>query len=120
MFVEPADNSDLATREAALQAYLLGTVEFESLLSFQRRLVYQVSGSRPQAGLVLCEHRPMITVGRHGSRAHIHYEPAELHAREWPVRWVNRGGACHLHLPGQLAIYSILALDRLQIGLEAY
>ena len=46
--------------------------------------------------------------------------PAELAARCWPVRWVNRGGGCVLHLPGQLAIYPILALDRLGLGLQAF
>lgn len=107
-------------RDAALQAYLLGTVDFDAALAFQRRLVYQVAGEREQGALVLCEHPPLITVGRQGSRAHILAEPADLRSRRWPVRWVNRGGGCLLHLPGQLAIYPILALDRLELGLEAY
>lgn len=106
--------------EFVLQVYLLGLVDFESLLSFQRRLVYQVRGVRDCAALVLCEHLPLITVGRHGSWSHILYEPAELSAREWPVRWVNRGGGCHLHVPGQLAIYSVVALDRCRFGLQEY
>jgi lipoyl(octanoyl) transferase len=105
---------------SALQAYLLGTVDFESALALQRHLVYQVGGERDRSALVLCEHPPTITVGRHGSRAHILFEPEELHALRWRVRWVNRGGGCLLHLPGQLAIYPILALDRLGLGLQAY
>jgi lipoyl(octanoyl) transferase len=103
-----------------LQAYLLGSVEYEAALSLQRRLVYQVAGDPEQAVLVLCEHPPLITVGRRGSRAHILCEPDELTARRWPVRWVNHGGGCVLHLPGQVAIYSILALDRLGLGLRVY
>jgi lipoyl(octanoyl) transferase len=59
-------------------------------------------------------------VGRHGSRAHILYEPAELEQRRWPVRWVNRGGGVMLHLPGQLAVYPILPLDRLGLTLAGY
>jgi lipoyl(octanoyl) transferase len=55
-----------------------------------------------------------------GSRAHLSYEPEELRTRRWPVRWVNRGGGCLLHAPGQLAIYPVLPLDRLGLGLEAY
>ena len=70
-----------ASTEAVLHAYLLGSVEFESVQAFQRRLVYQVSGDRDLTALVLCEHPPLISVGRHGSRAHILYEPAELTAR---------------------------------------
>jgi lipoyl(octanoyl) transferase len=106
--------------ETVLQAYLLGSVDFEAALSFQRRLVYQVSGDRQSACLILCEHPPLITVGRQGSRRHILFEPEELAARQWCVRWVNRGGGCLLHLPGQLAVYPILALDRFGIGLHEY
>jgi lipoyl(octanoyl) transferase len=105
---------------AVLQAYLLGSVEFEAALAFQRRLVYTVTGDRDSAFLVMCEHPPLITVGRQGSRAHILFEPEELRARQWRVRWVNRGGACLLHLPGQLAVYPVLALDRLGLGLQGY
>src|SRR4051812_43090928 len=89
---------------AALRVYLLGLVEFEAVLAVQRALVYQVAGERDTAGLVLCEHPPLITVGRHGSPAHIRCGPEELRARRWRVRWVNRGGGCLLHLPGQLAV----------------
>jgi lipoyl(octanoyl) transferase len=106
--------------ESVLQAYLLGSVDFEAALAFQRRLVYQVSGDRHSACLVLCEHPPLITVGRQGSRSHILFEPEELAARQWRVRWVNRGGGCLLHLPGQLAVYPIVALDSLGLGLHQY
>jgi len=82
--------------------------------------VYTVAGDPAAAALVLCEHPPLITVGRHGSRAHILGEPEELRARQWRVRWVNRGGGCLLHLPGQLAVYPVLPLDRLGLGVRAY
>jgi lipoyl(octanoyl) transferase len=103
-----------------LQVYLLGSVDFEAALTLQRQLIYHVAGDRTRAALVLCEHPPLITVGRHGSRAHILCEPEELRARRWQVRWVNRGGGCLLHLPGQLAVYPILPLDRLGLGLQEY
>jgi lipoyl(octanoyl) transferase len=103
-----------------LQAYLLGSVDFEAALVLQRRLVYEVSGDRDQAALVLCEHPPLITVGRQGSFVHLLLGPRELEARCWPVRWVNRGGGCLLHLPGQLAIYPILPLDRLGLSVQGY
>ena len=106
--------------DTALQAYLLGPVDFDAALALQRLLVYQVAGDRAAAALLLCEHPPLITVGRQGSRAHIRYEPEELHALRWPVRWVNRGGGCLLHLPGQLAVYPVLPLDHLGLGVRAY
>jgi lipoyl(octanoyl) transferase len=68
----------------------------------------------------LCEHPPLVTVGRHGSRAHILWEPDDPRGRRWRVRWVNRGGGCLLHLPGQLAVYPVLPLDRLGLTLADY
>jgi lipoyl(octanoyl) transferase len=106
--------------ELTLQVYLLGSVEFEAALALQRRLAYAIAGDRGSAALILCEHPPLVTVGRQGSRAHILCEPEELRARQWRVRWVNRGGGCFLHLPGQLAAYPLLPLDRLELGLQAY
>jgi lipoyl(octanoyl) transferase len=117
MSAPPADEAEHGT---ALQAYLLGSVDFEAALRFQRRMHYEVSGNRDLGVLILCEHPPLISVGRHGSRAHILCEADELRAREWRIRWVNRGGGCMLHLPGQLAMYSIVALDRLGLTLPEY
>src|SRR4051812_20096641 len=89
-----------------LQAYLLGTVDFESMMLLQRRLHYDLTGNRDQAALVICEHPPLITVGRHGSHSHLRMDADT----RWPVRWVPRGGGCWLHVPGQMALYPILPL----------
>jgi lipoyl(octanoyl) transferase len=102
--------------EAALQVYLLGNVDFDAVLRLQRRLQFEVGGDRRQAALIVCEHAPLVTVGRQGSRSHIRLEPEELHCRGWPIRWVSRGGGCLLHVPGQLAVYSVLALEGLGIA----
>ncbi len=104
----------------SLQVYLHGAVAFDAALAFQRRQVYQTAAAPSVAALLLCEHPPMISVGREGSRAHILYEPRELHARQWDIRWVNRGGGCILHLPGQLAIYAVLNLKYAQLCVPAY
>jgi len=120
MGVESSLPDVVATPGLALHAYLLGLVDFEAGLRLQRQLVYHASGGEDQPALVLCEHPPLITVGRQGSHAHILCDPDELEARRWPVRWVNRGGGCLLHLPGQLAVYPILPLQRLGLGLSDY
>lgn len=99
-----------------LQAYLLGAVPFADALGLQRRWVYEAAedgGSR----LLLCEHPATVTVGRHGSHAHLRLEEVQTPFRPWPVRWVNRAGGCWLQAPGQLAIYPVLPLPRLGLGL---
>ena len=115
-----AEPSNGAKTESVLQAYLLGSLDFDAALRLQRRLHFEITGDRRQAALVLCEHPTQITIGRQGSRAHLHLEPEELRTRRWPVRWVNRGGGCLLHMPGQFALYSILPLDRLGCTVSDY
>lgn len=115
-----ADFQPEQTRESALQVYLLGCVDFDVFLALQRLLQYEIRGDRRRAALVLCEHPPMISVGRQGSRAHIRLDDEELHHRHWALRWVNRGGGCVLHLPGQLAVYPIVSLDRLGCDIPEY
>jgi lipoate-protein ligase B len=106
---------------ASLEVHLLGLVDFESALVLQERLVYEISGrDDTQGALLLCEHPPIVTIGREGSRAHIGVEYRELTARRMDVRWLNRGGGCLVHAPGQLAAYPILPLDRLGLGIADY
>ncbi len=103
----------------ALEVYLLGRVDFEDAQRLQRRLVYDL-GEGGGGSLILCEHPPTISVGRSGSRMHIVPDDVELRALGIPVHWVNRGGGCVLHLPGQIAAYLALPLSRMDLDLRAY
>jgi lipoyl(octanoyl) transferase len=104
-----------------LDVRLLGTVDFESAQFLQERLVYEISGRTDlYGGVFLCEHPPLITVGRAGSRAHVLLEQKDLATRGLQVRWLNRGGGCLVHSPGQLAVYPVVPLQRLGMGLQDY
>jgi lipoyl(octanoyl) transferase len=105
----------------SLEVYLLGLVDFDSALFLQERLVYEVSGRNDRlGGLLICEHPPIVTVGREGSREHFLADRREFDTRLMEIRWLNRGGGCVVHAPGQLAVYPIVPLDRLGIGLANY
>jgi lipoyl(octanoyl) transferase len=94
--------------------HLLGQVPFEQFAALQRRLVYELGEeSRSRFPVLICEHPPLITVGRRGSRAHIRLSGEQLRWRQLAVQWVSRGGGCVLHAPGQLAIYPLIPLGRL-------
>jgi lipoyl(octanoyl) transferase len=120
---EPARTS---LPDAALGVFLLGTVDFDAALFLQERLMMDVAqGDLPhsdggQGMLLICEHPPLITIGREGRQADVACDPEELTARQIDVRWLNRGGGALVHVPGQLALYPILPLDRRQLGLAAY
>jgi lipoyl(octanoyl) transferase len=104
-----------------LEIYLLGAVDFDEIQQVQRRLVYDLGEQERGGGaLILCEHPPTISVGRSGSRAHILTDDGELRSRGVAVRWVNRGGGCVLHLPGQLAGYLAMPLATTGLDLQRY
>lgn len=105
-----------------LEVYLLGSVDFDDIQQLQRRLVYDLGDrDRPGGGaLILCEHPSTISVGRSGSRAHILLDDVELRAQGFQVRWVNRGGGCVMHLPGQLVGYVVLPLERSKLDVQRF
>jgi lipoyl(octanoyl) transferase len=103
----------------SLEVYMLGLVDFQEVQQVQRRTVYDL-GERGAAVLILCEHPPTISVGRSGSRAHISPGDEILDDLGIKVYYVNRGGGCVLHLPGQLAAYLALPLPALGLTVQAY
>lgn len=102
-----------------LDVFLLGRSHFADALALQRKLVYDAEEEQ-RAYLVLCEHPPLISIGRSGSRAHIKPDEDELNRIGLERVWVNRGGGCVLHLPGQIAGYAVVPLEPLGMTLGAY
>lgn len=104
-----------------LEVHLLGLVDFDAALFLQERLVYEFSGRADRTGgLLLCEHPPLVTIGREGSRAYLRGDDREFAARQMDVRWINRGGGCLVHCPGQLAAYPVVPLERLGVQPAEY
>ncbi|WP_373649567.1 lipoyl(octanoyl) transferase LipB [Schlesneria sp. DSM 10557] len=103
---------------STLDVFLLGTVDLASAMELQERLRADVAaGTGSRGAILLCEHPPCVTIGRDGSFADVLVEREELTARRMDVRWLNRGGGTFVHLPGQLAVYTILPLERMGMGL---
>lgn len=101
----------------SLEVHLLGTVDYSAFLGMQEYLTFEMSGRSDLNGkLFLCEHPPLITVGREGNSNDIRIDELECERTGLPVRWVARGGGVFPHAPGQLAIYLMVPLDRLEIG----
>lgn len=103
----------------ALEVYMLGLVDFAEIQQLQRRIVYEQS-ERGGAALILCEHPPTISIGRAGTRAHIAADDELLRNMGIRTYYVNRGGGCILHLPGQLAACLVFPLEPPRISLQAY
>jgi lipoyl(octanoyl) transferase len=104
-------DADSVMRAFPVHIHLLGTVDFEDCLALQRRLAYDaVSRADGRIVVLICEHSPLVTIGRGGSRAQVRLSGAELAQRQLEIRYVSRGGGAILHKPGQLAIYPIVPL----------
>ncbi|NQU19714.1 MAG: hypothetical protein HQ567_00415 [Candidatus Nealsonbacteria bacterium] len=105
----------------AVETFLLGRIGFERCLQLQQRLVEQVGGRDDgQIVVLLCEHSPIITVGRGGSPGDVAMHSRTLRDRQIDVRWVNRGGGCLVHCPGQLAVYPIVPLQWHEFSVGEY
>ena len=114
----PTDWQHAAQASSTLEVFLLGTVDFASARSLQIRLLNQIATRTDTHGMVLvCEHPPTISIGREGSFSDVLVEREELVSRQMDVSWINRGGGAFVHAPGQVAVYPILPLDRLKLGL---
>ncbi len=104
-----------------LEVYLLGRVDFDSAVELQNRWAYELSGRTDRLGaLFLCEHPPVVAIGREGNRSQLQVDDRELRSRLMELHWINRGGGALVHAPGQLAAYPVVPLDRLGLGLADY
>ena len=105
----------------SLEVFLLGTVEFESALRLQEKFRDEVIQRHDRlGGLFVCEHPPIVTVGREGSHAQLRRDLSEFHKFGIDVRWLNRGGGAWMQCPGQLAVYPVIPLRRRGLGLAEY
>jgi lipoyl(octanoyl) transferase len=102
---------DIESQSPALEAFLLGQIDFGRAIDLQQRLIVQCRDRDDgQIILLLCEHPSIITVGRGGSPGDIAMQSGLVRNRQIEVRWVNRGGPSLVHCPGQLAIYPLVPL----------
>jgi lipoyl(octanoyl) transferase len=88
----------------------LGRVPFAETAELQERLREDVIAGRGAETLLLCEHDPVITLGRSARREHVLASTDDLARRGVTVHAASRGGDVTYHGPGQLVGYPILRL----------
>ena len=59
------------------------------------------------------QHPPVFTLGRNGKQKHLH-DTGKI-----PVIKVDRGGQVTYHGPGQLVVYTLLDINRRQLGVQS-
>lgn len=70
--------------------------------------------------LLLVEHPPVITLGRHADPGNVLSTPGALRARGVETFRIERGGDVTYHGPGQLVVYPVLDMERHRLGVKKY
>jgi lipoyl(octanoyl) transferase len=99
-----------AVPAAPLTAWWLGRAPYRDAWDLQHRLVAARTAGLIGDQLVLVEHEPVLTLGRHSDPSHVLASPAELAARRIELIATERGGEVTYHGPGQLTAYPIVKL----------
>jgi lipoyl(octanoyl) transferase len=93
-----------------LEASWLGRVSYRDAWDLQHRLVAARAEGRIGDQLILLEHEPVLTLGRHSDPGHVLAGTDELVARGIELIRTERGGEVTYHGPGQLTGYPIIKL----------
>jgi lipoyl(octanoyl) transferase len=89
----------------------LGRLDYDAAWAMQRDRHARLLADRAEPDrLLLVEHPAVITLGRRGDPAHVHFGEEALAARGVQLRQVDRGGDVTYHGPGQLVAYPIVRL----------
>jgi lipoic acid synthetase len=89
-----------------LRVRWLGSVSYQEAWTLQQ-VLHEDPSSLGEDRLLLLEHPPTYTLGRHADRANVLVDPASVGAE---LLEVDRGGDVTFHGPGQLVAYPVLTL----------
>jgi lipoyl(octanoyl) transferase len=110
-----------ARDDRQLLVHDLGVVAYDEAYAMQREVARRrIAGEIAQDVLLLCEHPPVVTLGRGTKPGHLLADEAALAAAGVQRREIDRGGDVTVHEPGQLVAYPILDLKRHRQDLHWY
>jgi lipoate-protein ligase B len=101
-------------------SYYLGLVEYNTGCKLQEIIQQQrLQNSVPDV-LILLEHPPVYTIGRHSAESEITIPRATMLIEEISLFETDRSGDITYHGPGQIVGYPILNLKKLNISVNEY
>lgn len=91
----------------------LGRVRYQPAVELMEVTRARVLAGEPGAETVLlCEHEPVVTLGRSADQQNLLAGPEALRARGVELHRTSRGGDVTYHGPGQLMVYPVVRLRR--------
>jgi len=103
-----------------LRVEWLGRMDYREAWDRQRAAHAARDADDTPDTLLLVEHEPVLTLGRHATDDHVLASPEELERRGIEIIRVERGGEVTYHGPGQLVAYPIVRLRELPVLLRPF
>jgi lipoate-protein ligase B len=100
------------TESGELLAVWLGRIGFSPALRLQEEARDAIANGTGRNVLFLCEHDPVLTMGRRGSTDDLLWSPSQRAAAGLEVVETPRGGEVTLHAPGQLVAYPVVYVGK--------
>ena len=97
-----------------------GRLGYRQGWDLQQRLHHAVRTSGAPGLIMVTEHLPVVTFGRHADPRFLRLTAAELASAGVDVVTTDRGGEVTAHMPGQVIIYPIIRLGAGRLGPRAY
>jgi len=98
----------------------LGLIEFKAAWQIQKEVFKDIKNSRLKSALILCQHYPVITLGRQADKKNILLSENELEAKGIEIYEIERGGDVTYHGPGQITAYPIFNLNYLKKDIHLF
>ena len=89
----------------------LGLIDFQKAWQIQKEVFTGVKIGLLNSAIILCQHHPVITLGRLAKRDNILLSQRELSVKGIRSYEIERGGDVTYHGPGQLTAYPIFNLN---------
>jgi lipoyl(octanoyl) transferase len=103
----------------------LGKIEYADALciqteAFQKLIDAKIRKQSAESVFFLCEHLPVITLGKNGLVSNLLASESMLEAQGISLYKTNRGGDITFHGPGQITGYPVFDLESFGLGLRQY
>lgn len=98
----------------------LGLLDYKTTLEKQKEFWQKRINDEISDTLILVEHQPVFTIGKHGKIENLLIPKLLLQQKNIPIYHIERGGDITFHGPGQLVGYPIFKFNQPIIGIKTF
>lgn len=116
----------MCIEKPTLEVIDAGRVAYRDMLTCQERLFDEAVARKKENEpvekeyLILVEHYPVFTLGRHGKEGNLLVSESILNSKGIELVHIGRGGDITYHGPGQLVVYPIIDIQAHSMGVKQY